>query len=424
MAISVSGSLSIPLAVLMVLASFGLKEGAAQIMPVQGQNLVTDNVSVVEGETATISCRVKNNDDSVIQLLNPNRQTIYFRDVRPLKDSRFQLVNFSDNELRVSLSNVSLSDEGRYVCQLYTDPPQEAYADITVLVPPGNPIIESREEVVSEGNETELSCTAMGSKPAASVTWVKGDQELQGESTVEETYDRMFTVTSRLTLTVSKEDDGVPVICVINHPAVKDFQAQKYLNVLYKPEVKIVVGYPEGLPREGENLELTCKTQGKPPPFDVHWIKVDDEVPSHAVFTGSDLFIENLNKSYNGTYRCVATNQVGVTFEDYTLYVYDALTSTPTPSTTTIISDNSQDSRAGVGSPQKIDHAVIGGVVAVVVFIMLCLLIILGRYFARHKGTYFTHEAKGADDAADADTAIINAEGGHSNSDNKKEYYI
>lgn len=32
------------------------------------------------------------------------------------------------------------------------------------------------------------------------------------------------------------------------------------------------------------------------------------------------------------------------------------------------------------------DHAVIGGVVAVVVFAMLCLLIILGRYFARHKG--------------------------------------
>ncbi|XP_041924610.1 cell adhesion molecule 1b isoform X2 [Alosa alosa] len=403
MAISVSGSLSIPLAVLMFLAAFGLK-GAAQIVPVQGQNLVTDNVSVVEGETATISCRVKNNDDSVIQLLNPNRQTIYFRDVRPLKDSRFQLVNFSDNELRVSLSNVSLSDEGRYVCQLYTDPPQEAYADITVLVPPGNPIIESREEVVSEGNETEISCTAMGSKPAASITWIKGDQELQGESTVEETYDRMFTVTSRLTLTVSKEDDGMPVICVINHPAVKDFQAQKYLEVQYKPEVKIVVGYPEGLTREGENLELTCKAKGKPQPHRITWFKVDDDVPSHAVITGSDLFIENLNKSYNGTYRCVASNLVGEAFDDYILYVYD--------------------SRAGVGSPQKIDHAVIGGVVAVVVFIMLCLLIILGRYFARHKGTYFTHEAKGADDAADADTAIINAEGGHSNSDNKKEYYI
>lgn len=50
--------------------------------PVVSQNLVTDNVSVVEGEMAIISCRVKNNDDSVIQLLNPNRQTIYFRDMR------------------------------------------------------------------------------------------------------------------------------------------------------------------------------------------------------------------------------------------------------------------------------------------------------------------------------------------------------
>ncbi|GAA6082183.1 cell adhesion molecule 1a isoform X1, partial [Tachysurus ichikawai] len=97
-----------------------------------------------------------------------------------LKDSRFQLVNFSDNELRVALSNVSLSDEGRYVCQLYTDPPQEAYADITVLIPPGNPIIESREEIVREGNETEMTCTAMGSKPAATIRWKKGDKELQG----------------------------------------------------------------------------------------------------------------------------------------------------------------------------------------------------------------------------------------------------
>lgn len=34
------------------------------------------------------------------------------------------------------------------------------------------------------------------------------------------------------------------------------------------------------------------------------------------------------------------------------------------------------------------DHAVVGGVVAVVVFALLCLLIVLGRYFARHKGKW------------------------------------
>ncbi|XP_034053814.1 cell adhesion molecule 1b isoform X3 [Gymnodraco acuticeps] len=403
MAITGSGSLPIPLFVFVISVAF-LSKGAAETVTVDGQNLATDNVSVIEGETATISCRVKNNDDSVIQLLNPNRQTIYFREVRPLKDSRFQLVNFSDNELRVSLSNVSLSDEGRYVCQLYTDPPQEAYADITVLVPPGNPIIESREDVVSEGNETELTCTAMGSKPAASIRWMKGEEELTGETTVEETYDRMFTVTSRVRFSVTKEDDGVPVDCIIDHPAVKDLLAQRHLEVLYKPEVKIVVSYPDGLTREGDNLDLTCIAEGKPHPHQINWLRVDDDVPPHAVVTGSDLYIENLNKSYNGTYRCVASNAVGEAYDDYILYVYD--------------------SRASDGAPQKIDHAVIGGVVAVVMFAILCALIVLGRYFARHKGTYFTHEAKGADDAADADTAIINAEGGHNNSDEKKEYYI
>ncbi|XP_044058492.1 cell adhesion molecule 1b isoform X3 [Siniperca chuatsi] len=403
MAITGSGSLAISLSVFVISAAF-LRKGAAETVTVEGQNLATDNVSVIEGETATISCRVKNNDDSVIQLLNPNRQTIYFKDVRPLKDSRFQLVNFSDNELRVSLSNVSLSDEGRYVCQLYTDPPQEAYADITVLVPPGSPIIESREDLVSEGNETELTCTAIGSKPAASIRWMKGEEELTGETTVEEMYDRMFTVTSRVRFSVTKEDDGVPVDCIIDHPAVKDLLAQRYLEVLYKPEVKIVVTYPEGLTREGDNLDLTCIAEGKPHPHQINWLRVDEDVPPHAVVTGSDLYIENLNKSYNGTYRCVASNAVGEAYDDYILYVYD--------------------SRAGEGAPQKIDHAVIGGVVAVVMFAILCALIVLGRYFARHKGTYFTHEAKGADDAADADTAIINAEGGHNNTDEKKEYYI
>ncbi|XP_056253290.1 cell adhesion molecule 1a isoform X4 [Seriola aureovittata] len=407
-----SGSLATILFLFLFQAA--LHKGAAQY-PVVSQNLVTDNVSVVEGEMAIISCRVKNNDDSVIQLLNPNRQTIYFRDMRPLKDARFQLVNFSDNELRVSLSNVSLSDEGRYVCQLYTDPPQEAYADITVLIPPGNPIIEARDEVLSEGNETEMTCTAMSSKPAATIRWMKGDKELPGKPKVELTYDKMYTVTSRLTFTVSKEDDGVPVVCIVDHPAVKDFQAQKYLEVQYKPEVKIVVEFPQGLTREGENLELTCQAKGKPQPQRVNWVKVDDDVPSHAVITGGDLYIENLNKSYNGTYRCVASNSVGESYDDYILYVYDTAPSTEPAA---------HDSRAGEGAPRTVDHAVIGGVVAVVVFAMLCLLIVLGRYFARHKGTYFTHEAKGADDAADADTAIINAEGGHTNSDEKKEYYI
>lgn len=55
-----------------------------------------------------------------------------------------------------------------------------------------------------------------------------------GKPKVELTYDKMYTVTSRLMFTVNKEDDGVPIVCIVDHPAVKDFQAQKYLEVQCK----------------------------------------------------------------------------------------------------------------------------------------------------------------------------------------------
>lgn len=44
----------------------------------------------------------------------------------------------------------------------------------------------------------------------------------------------MYTVTSRVAFAVSKEDDGVPVICIVDHPAVKDFRARRFLEVQCK----------------------------------------------------------------------------------------------------------------------------------------------------------------------------------------------
>lgn len=43
-------------------------------------------------------------------------------------------------------------------------------------------MIEARDDVLREGNETEMTCTAMSSKPAATIRWMKGDKELPGRS--------------------------------------------------------------------------------------------------------------------------------------------------------------------------------------------------------------------------------------------------
>lgn len=63
----------------------------------------------------------------------------------------------------------------------------------------------------------------------------------------------------------------------------------------------------------------------------VTWVRVDDEMPQHAVLSGPNLFINNLNKSDNGTYRCEASNVVGKAHSDYTLYVYGTCATGPPP---------------------------------------------------------------------------------------------
>ncbi|NXJ05565.1 GLPC protein, partial [Odontophorus gujanensis] len=69
--------------------------------------------------------------------------------------------------------------------------------------------------------------------------------------------------------------------------------------------------------------------------------------------------------------------------------------------------------------------AVIGGVIAAVVFVLICLLVVMVRYMYRHKGTYHTNEAKGTEFAESADAALKNDPALQEAVDeSKKEYFI
>ncbi|MCI4391514.1 hypothetical protein PGIGA_G00135420 [Pangasianodon gigas] len=72
------------------------------------------------------------------------------------------------------------------------------------------------------------------------------------------------------------------------------------------------------------------------------------------------------------------------------------------------------------------NSAVIGGIIAVVIFTILCTLVFLIRYMFRHKGTYHTNESKGEERFESADTAIISAEPNFTETieENKKEWFI
>ncbi|XP_056322511.1 cell adhesion molecule 2a isoform X5 [Danio aesculapii] len=368
----------------------------------QGQVPIVQNMTVTEGGTANLTCRVEHNDNTSLQWSNPAQQTLFFGDKKALRDNRIELVRATSQELTISISEVSLSDEGLYTCSLFTMPVKTAKAFLTVLGVPKKPEINGLTKPVLEGDHITLSCVTSGSKPAADVRWFKNEMEVKGAKEVNAS-GKTFTVKSSLRLHVNRDDDGVAYTCRVDHVALTATHEEttQVLEVHYAPYVEI--RQSTNVPQEGQYLKLQCVPKGNPSPDPVLWTKDGGELPDmdRMIVDGRDLTFTSLNKTDNGTYRCEATNHLGTSHAEFKLVIYDP----------------NELKRAT-------DHALIGGIVAVVVFATLCLIIVLGRYLARHKGTYLTNEAKGADDAPDADTAIINADGNHAHAEEKKEYFI
>ncbi|XP_061072261.1 cell adhesion molecule 2-like isoform X1 [Conger conger] len=408
----------------------------------QGQFPIAQNVTVAEGSVANMTCRVEHNDNTSLQWSNPAQQTLFFGDKKALRDNRIELVRASWQELTISIGEVSLSDEGQYTCSLFTMPVKTAKAFLTVLGVPEKPEIAGITKPAKEGEEITLTCVTSGSKPAADIRWFRNEKEVQGAKEVNAS-GKTFTVRSVLQLKVDRNDDGVAYTCRVDHVSLtpSSHQVTEVLEVHYAPRVEITPSLT--FPQEGQYLKLECVSKGNPSPKPVLWTKDGGELPDmdRMIVEGQELTIMALNKTDNGTYRCEASNDLGTNMAEYVLFVYDVPTPVPpssaptsprTPADMTALSPPHVSQPTGTGvlqDPNALtqagpDHAVIGGVVAVVVFITLCLIIVLGRYLARHKGTYLTHEAKGAEDAPDADTAIINAEGNQAHAEEKKEYFI
>uniref|UniRef100_A0A8C4RRD2 Cell adhesion molecule 2a n=1 Tax=Erpetoichthys calabaricus TaxID=27687 RepID=A0A8C4RRD2_ERPCA len=403
----------------------------------QGQFPITQNVTVTEGGTANLTCRVDHNDNTSLQWSNPAQQTLYFGDKKALRDNRIELVRASWHELSISISDVTLADEGQYTCSLFTMPVKTSKALLTVLGVPEKPEINGLKKPTQEGDKITLTCKTSGSKPAADIRWFKNDKEIKGVKEVNAS-GKTFTVKSTLELQADRNDDGATVICRVDHEALSSTPqlATQVLEIHYAPIAEIIPSVKH--PQEGQILKLICDFKANPMPDPVLWTKDDGELPDldRMTVSGRELTISLLNKTDNGTYRCEAANRIGKSIGEYTLFLigkriigiqHQALAASATakrfrafPVRTSWFRNNPSALSDQTGP----DHAVIGGVVAVVVFVTLCLIIVLGRYLARHKGTYLTNEAKGAEDAPDADTAIINAEGNQANAEEKKEYFI
>ncbi|NXJ71942.1 CADM3 protein, partial [Rostratula benghalensis] len=329
---------------------------------------------------------------------------------------------------------------------------------------PQKPQIFGHEQPIDEEKMARLTCRSSGSKPAAQLRWKKGNKELKDEGTevVEDPNGKTFTVSSRVEFRVTKEDNEAEVTCTVDHESLQNSER----STTQKLQVHCTSSRNGGLNAPTPSLPPSAARLGmllspSPPrvpggwpclttlpphsPQEFLWEKEGGEAPLQ-LSSDSILTFPFLNKSDSGTYVCTATSSMGSVVAKYNLDVSGKRGpqggSPPAGSERRAAASAAQQGlvcslsslfslplplwadASPVPSTSSTYHAVIGGVVAVIVFLLLSLLIVLGHYLIRHKGTYLTHEAKGSDDAPDADTAIINAEGGQASGDDKKEYFI
>ncbi|NXH34269.1 CADM3 protein, partial [Myiagra hebetior] len=307
---------------------------------------------------------------------------------------------------------------------------------------PQKPQIFGHEQPIDEEKVARLICRSSGSKPAAKLRWRKGNREIKDSSTEvkEDPNGKTFTVTSKVEFRVTKEDNEVEVTCTVDHESLQNSERST--------TQRLQVHCTWGRDVLGGGLEVQETPTHSPQEF--LWEKEGSDAPLQ-LSSDSVLIFPFLNKSDSGTYVCTATSSMGSVVAKYNLDVSGVVPlscclpcvspalSSPDVALSPPCADGAQREEdfpfslfsllawadaSPVPSTSSTYHAMIGGVVAVIVFLLLSLLIVLGHYLIRHKGTYLTHEAKGSDDAPDADTAIINAEGGQAGGDDKKEYFI
>ncbi|KAF7464865.1 Hypothetical predicted protein [Marmota monax] len=127
-----------------------------------------DNVTVRQGESATLRCTIDNRVTRVAWL---NRSTIlYAGNDKWCLDPRVVLLSNTQTQYSIEIQNVDVYDEGPYTCSVQTDNhPKTSRVHLIVQVSPK--IVEISSDIsINEGNNISLTCIATG-RPEPTVTW-------------------------------------------------------------------------------------------------------------------------------------------------------------------------------------------------------------------------------------------------------------
>ncbi|XP_059575452.1 neurotrimin isoform X6 [Alligator mississippiensis] len=269
-----------------------------------------DNVTVRQGESATLRCVVDNRVTRVAWL---NRSSIlYAGNDKWCLDSRVELVTNTKTQYSIRINNVDVFDEGPYTCSVQTDNhPKTSRVHLIVQVSPQ--ITEISSDIsINEGGNISLNCMATG-RPEPTITW----RHISPKAVGFVSEDEYLEITG-----ITREQSGEYECSATNDVATPVVR-----------RVKVTVNYPPyisnakstGVP-VGQKGILQCEASAVPS-AEFQWYKDDKrlvegqkglKVESKAFFSSLTFF--NVSEQDYGNYTCVASNQLGNTNASMILY--------------------------------------------------------------------------------------------------------
>ncbi|XP_019797581.1 cytotoxic and regulatory T-cell molecule isoform X1 [Tursiops truncatus] len=179
-----------------------------------------ETVTVEEGQTLTLKCVISQAETTSLQWLAPSGFTIFFSEHSGLKNSKYQLLHYSSNQLSISVLNVTQQDEGVYKCLHYGNSVRTKEVKVIVLATPVKPTLEVAVRM-QNGEHVLLKCSTVRSKPPPRITWLLGDDmEIQGETHHEyETDGKKCNSTS--TLRVHTYGKNSTASCIVRHKGLQ-----------------------------------------------------------------------------------------------------------------------------------------------------------------------------------------------------------
>ncbi|XP_078511521.1 kin of IRRE-like protein 2 [Lissotriton helveticus] len=227
--------------------------------------------------------------------------------------SRYSIVGDpASGEHNLRVDGAELADDAVYECQATQAALRSHRAKLTVLIPPEDPEIEEGPILKLKANMPyNLTCRALGAKPAAEITWYR-DGELQENAMYSKSLmddGRRESSVSMLLITPTHRDMGRTYSCHVSNPANPvGKRVSATLNVQYPPTVTLSAAPQTVL--EGAKVSFLCTATSNPEVTGYRWAKGGVPISeangdSYEVIVDHTFFTEPIS--------CEVSNAVGST---------------------------------------------------------------------------------------------------------------